>query len=542
MGTKGRSLSSRGPGVEGRNNNTWHHIEPGATTVVVFVHGYFSNCNECWQSQTGTFWPDLLVSDPRVPRCSIFLGGYHTDLASGDYGVPECAHELMAALRRIGSDGCAPVLNGQSIIFVCHSLGGVVVRYMLDTYRDHFADKLLGVCLIASPSIGSAYARRLGPLASIFRNRSGKQLRLFNPFLQELDDRFVRFIESRSSEDFWGAEAIEHHYSGRIRLPCIPVVVPKHSAARYFGNRRVIPNTSHSTIAKPDSIAHPSHEFLVDFFAVQKSCCGLQENGRPLETSGPVPLDVLFDVYEARFEQMYVNRCLDEAIAEQARSRSVWLSGDSGMGKTCALKRYATRHVGSSFSVCFSQLGLDCDKDRILREFAETWSAFGSEVQPSHRGLLNFLTQASGEHVLVHVDEVDGDSVTGHKLLGLCGDLITTWKQSSQGRRLTFLISSLENPSPELLRRSAKLREMFSFEPSAAWSSEDMIRLSNMIMGCLPELSLQHGQLVALIDAAQGSPRFVKTFFRNLKFATTAPQSDFEMTLFRSSEQMRGQR
>src|SRR4029453_489546 len=71
----------------------------------------------------------------------------------------------------------------------------------------------------------------------------------------------------------FGMEACETHMVFRRRLPgwlqvLLPPrlkVVSTESAGQYFGQVKYLPGTDHFSTVKPDSLTHPSHEFLETF-------------------------------------------------------------------------------------------------------------------------------------------------------------------------------------------------------------------------------------------------------------------------------------
>jgi len=68
-----------------------------------------------------------------------------------------------------------------------------------------------------------------------------------------------------------GIEAYENYFILRRSwplswLPNRRKVVDPLSAARYFGPPRHLPDTDHYSIAKPDSLDHPSHQLVVDLW------------------------------------------------------------------------------------------------------------------------------------------------------------------------------------------------------------------------------------------------------------------------------------
>jgi predicted alpha/beta hydrolase family esterase len=66
-----------------------------------------------------------------------------------------------------------PVFSYDNIVFVAHSLGGVVVRYLLNSNREEFVKKNVGVLLYASPSFGSKQADRIALFNEILSKRDG---------------------------------------------------------------------------------------------------------------------------------------------------------------------------------------------------------------------------------------------------------------------------------------------------------------------------------------------------------------------------------
>ena len=183
------------------HNNLWYE-DRNKEQVIVFVHGILSDSHGCWyRDPTGTspgvYWPDLLRKDKRFDQFSIFLGGYYTDVGSGPYEVSDCAEELMEALRRPDESTGRIVLKHKTIVFVCHSMGGIVVRYMLSARPWEFRDTRICLALIASPSQGSEWADRLKLLTGYFKNQQGIQLKFGNWSLRDLDERFRIILQDR---------------------------------------------------------------------------------------------------------------------------------------------------------------------------------------------------------------------------------------------------------------------------------------------------------------------------------------------------------
>ncbi|MGH7710205.1 MAG: pentapeptide repeat-containing protein, partial [Gemmatimonadaceae bacterium] len=161
-------------------------------------------------------------------------------------------------------------MSKSTIVFVCHSTGGIVARYLLDVHQEAFESKTVGLVLIASPSYGSELADRLGWIARLYNQRLGAQLQWGSWSLKDLDARFSDLLYQRRLPGLRGVEAYENHFVFHRRwLPNKTVVVTEESAGRYFGAPILLRKTNHFTAVKPDSKRHPAHELLVDFWQNQ---------------------------------------------------------------------------------------------------------------------------------------------------------------------------------------------------------------------------------------------------------------------------------
>jgi hypothetical protein len=252
-------------------NNLWFHYNQ-SRAVIVFVHGIFSDSRGCWLHDDAgypprtVYWPALVRSDPRFGNPSIYLAGYYTAIDAGPYEIRNCADEVFRALAREDPQGRPGPLEKETVVFVCHSTGGIVVRYLLEVHESSFVDKNIGLVLIASPSYGESLPTRLEWLARFYNQQLGIQLQWGSWSLRDLDARFRDLLDQRRL-CIHGVEAYENHFIfHRPWLPDRKVLVTEASAGRYFGAPVLLRNTNHFTAVKPDSKQHPAHELLVDFW------------------------------------------------------------------------------------------------------------------------------------------------------------------------------------------------------------------------------------------------------------------------------------
>jgi hypothetical protein len=124
----------------------------------------------------------------------VYVFTYQTDFFSGAYRLGNAVDALKEHLRLDG------VLACHRIVFVCHSMGGILVRKLLVERAQDFIDRDTGVglFLIASPSLGSTYANWLGGLAALLNHSQADALRFGrdNPWLRDLDKEFQNLKEA----------------------------------------------------------------------------------------------------------------------------------------------------------------------------------------------------------------------------------------------------------------------------------------------------------------------------------------------------------
>lgn len=99
---------------------------PGAgRRLVCFVHGGAGDHRTTWTGKRDTYWPSLVHADADFGGPDVAAVDYDTHAKSWSPDVQDIASELRAALLEQGAD------RYQAVTFVAHSLGGIVVRWML---------------------------------------------------------------------------------------------------------------------------------------------------------------------------------------------------------------------------------------------------------------------------------------------------------------------------------------------------------------------------------------------------------------------------
>lgn len=230
-------------------------------TVIIFVHGFLSDGNSCWTNHNGCYWPQLVSKDLSLTSVGIYIFTYNSNMFSGSYSLSDIVDALKEFILLDG------VMENSNLIFICHSMGGIVARKLIVERAADYIDNRskIALFLIASPSLGSSYANWLAPLAKVLGNKQADVLRFIssNAWLQALDKEFLNLKESKRLSII-GKEIVEDKFVV-LRKLIFKQIVPPLSGARYFGEPIKIPNTDHFSISKPGDESAFQHRILLRF-------------------------------------------------------------------------------------------------------------------------------------------------------------------------------------------------------------------------------------------------------------------------------------
>lgn len=482
----------------------WYEFND-SSTVVIFVHGLFSDSKKCWTSKCGVFWPDLLLKDVRFNRPSVFLAEFYTTPGSNDYGIRDCADEVFQLLFREDPERKKPPAHKDNIVFVAHSTGGIVARYLVEAYKDKFIGKKIGFCLYASPSYGSKWSSFFGAIARLFNNKLAQELNWGSPILKDLDARFLKLL-STSSLCISGIEAYENR--APFGLPFFNTrVVEENSAKRYFGNGVLIPGSDHASIVKPTTIDSRSHQVLLDF-VVSENLLGTQDV--PSIVGNPS----LFDRYKPEFENFYVEREADDQLKGLLSNYSLWVWGVSGVGKTASISR-----INFQKNIKFHYVSLGCCVgDSVPDLLKEIYAALIDDVE---RDLCDLSTNecikliaeviecSTDTPFYLFIEEIPiKDDAMFIEFSNYIYKIITRIKHRSDFR---FILSSIiepnTNPYPEL----QKITERLKVVEWNTWLERDIEKLINVVT---EDTGIELHDDVQ-ISSFSGIPRNVKNHFRD---------------------------
>ncbi len=104
----------------------YESLVAGKPRVMIFVHGFTGDSIGTWQNQNGAYFPSLIATDPTIKQADVFVASYDTHWTKETGTIASLAALLFAQL-----DHFQVAADHEDLVFVCHSLGGLVVERML---------------------------------------------------------------------------------------------------------------------------------------------------------------------------------------------------------------------------------------------------------------------------------------------------------------------------------------------------------------------------------------------------------------------------
>lgn len=229
-----------GPGVKLRPEVKSAYITEGSHkrfAVVVFVHGIFGTKDDTWLSENrDVTFPGLLATDAEIKdKVDVFAFEYFTPKFGAAPSLVDLADQLRGDLsdHRVFDDH-------QRVVFLAHSMGGLVVREYLLGNQERI-DKVPMIFFYATPTNGAEMAK-VGELASINPQLRGMVPIEGNDLLQSIQSRWMNSTKARSIASHCGVE----------ELPTLGIMIVTRSSATSLCNQPLDPfSASHIEIVKP---------------------------------------------------------------------------------------------------------------------------------------------------------------------------------------------------------------------------------------------------------------------------------------------------
>ncbi|MBM1312156.1 hypothetical protein JQT66_18020 [Sulfitobacter mediterraneus] len=231
---------------------------------IIFLHGLAGDRFSTWTNSEEEFWPQVIADT--FQNCRVYTCGFKSSkLSSVKTGEGTSIMDLGGMI----ADGlvCREVLAPKTL-FICHSLGGLVVKQMIRKCSDS-ADKdfnelgrsCVGVAFLATPHQGSEVASTLNTILSSGASKQLAQLTDSDEDLFDLNEYFraragrtgIAVKSFYETEKTWGIQVVD-------KISGNPGV---------YGSDPIGVEGDHITICKPSGAEAPVHRSVCKFIRDQ---------------------------------------------------------------------------------------------------------------------------------------------------------------------------------------------------------------------------------------------------------------------------------
>ena len=220
----------------------------GSRQAIVFVHGLRDTGADCWASENGQYWPALVAHEAKA--WDVYVADYQDRIS-----IEDIAAKMLVDLKDVFK-------KHSQIVFVAHSMGGLVVREFL-IQNPQYTQQVSTIFLLATPSLGSKLADLVSSVGlgtiQVDEIRSDKP----NSFLRKLNERWEPFRKT-----------VRTQCAFETRKTWLFNVVSFESANTLCDERAVPVNAGHSGIAKPMGPASLQNKKLMQILADSTAVLG----------------------------------------------------------------------------------------------------------------------------------------------------------------------------------------------------------------------------------------------------------------------------
>ncbi len=449
---------------------------------VVFVHGLTGHPYTTWggvsaSNEGETFWPRQLAKERGLDRLAFYTLEYAAPRTKWKLWGRRWNGEAEPLLRRdrtvLDELLKEEALRSAPTAFICHSLGGLVIKATIllesDEQETNPAVKELfasvaQVMFLGTPHFGSGLASFVNSLPGYQADISTNELKKNEAGLKRLNERYIGLVRRfrkridhlvfRETEKTGGAFGV--------------IVVPLDSANPGITGVEPIdvPGADHNDLCTPPNPKALVYERTLDLLRKLPDAEPYFEAGWSTDfddftahyTQGPVP-------FGGRDDEL---KQLDQWLADESAEPSLLLSAPAGMGKSAVLVRWVEQLKKSMRIVGPSEVPQPGHEDAWRLVFVPISKRFESSRPQIYLGALARQLAA-----FAHATAPDPQASDTH-YRDLCHNLLGQLAQA--GKRILLVIDGLDEASEEETLRNIlpwPLPACLKVLVSARWQGEE---------------------------------------------------------------------
>ncbi|KAM7208213.1 putative WD40 domain containing protein [Naviculisporaceae sp. PSN 640] len=237
---------------------------------IIFVHGLGGSCRKTWSRNRDPdiFWPAWIRHEEGLSKFRAFTFGYNANFRDSDtrLSILDFSKSLLVHMKAFGTDNSSAI-GLRPIVFVTHSMGGLVVKkaLMMGKSHDQYAAmlaKVHGIMFLSTPHKGSSHANTLNSLLSLFGSSTKVYVSELDPNSTSIEDITEQF---RGICGSWELVSLYETRMTKLSPGIKKMVVNKDSGILNYPKEITVPvDADHHTICKFHSRLDPNYRLVID--------------------------------------------------------------------------------------------------------------------------------------------------------------------------------------------------------------------------------------------------------------------------------------
>lgn len=232
--------------------------------------------------------------------------------------------------------------------------------------------------------------------------------------------------------------------------------------------------------------------------------------------------DVLFEIYKNDNAPYFLYREVDRDVESYLSSHSLWIYGDSGVGKSTSISHALLSQGRQVLLINMAGIPENSTLEEIFEWiYNEVVGVVGeSSIAPgsyqlSIKKIIEMLdTHYAGQSVYVLVEEIPFSGESFRNFVYSFSSLVVSDKLTGKFADVHFVLSSIDNPTLHVPKSLQKIKSMMKFLRFDLWTEEECNSLIDLISR---NISIPHiSNRADMITRCGNLPRPIKSILREV--------------------------
>lgn len=246
-------------------------------------------------------------------------------------------------------------------------------------------------------------------------------------------------------------------------------------------------------------------------------------------------LGVLFEIYKKEHEPYFLRRDIDNTVESYLSCHSLWIYGMSGVGKSTSILHALLANGNEPLLINMAGIGANSSLEEIFVWIYNEVALFLRETdiaptayQLCARKIVTLLDKHyAHKSVYVLVEEIPFEGEAFKGFVNSFSSLVVSNGLSGNTAEVHFVLSSIEDPTPQLQPNLQKVKSMVKFLEFGQWTHDECAHLIELVRNNITVPAIKNTD--ELITKCSNLPRHIKDVLRESYYTGNTKELDSAM-------------